>query len=221
MGAAAESGRFREWTRRTIEPGKMTFDFGNDGAMLDRARGGHHDVGRPIVTGEVGAQLAPVKRPHRFRRAQDGTAERLVGKRDELQMLENEIIGRIGDCADLLYDDVLLAQQFLAIERRLGKDIGEHVLRRRVPLKAICSRKWEMPCSSRCSSRLPEAIQTPSDAVSRCGIASVTTLMPDFRVVTSTLMLPLLPAPPGSLPGQTSQPPIDRRGAPLCVPAVH
>src|SRR5262249_19583901 len=75
--------------------------------------------------------------------------------------------------------------------------------------------------SSRCSSRLPEAIQTPSDAVSRCRIASVTTLMPDFRVVTSTLMLPLLPAPPGSSPGQTSQPPIDRRGAPLCVPAVH
>jgi len=99
--------------------------------MLDRARGGHHDVGRPIVTGEVGAQLAPVKRPHRFRRAQDGTAERLVGKRDELQMLENEIVGRIGDCADLLYDDVLLAQQFLAIERRLGKDIGEHVQRQR------------------------------------------------------------------------------------------
>ena len=28
----------------------------------------------------------------------------------------------------------------------------------------------------------------------RCGMASVTTLMPDFRVVTSTLMLPLLAA---------------------------
>src|SRR5262245_60304705 len=66
MGAAAESGRFREWTRRTIETGKMTLNFGNDGAMLDRARGGHHDVGRPIVTGEVGAQLAAVKRTHRF-----------------------------------------------------------------------------------------------------------------------------------------------------------
>ena len=55
-----------------------------------------------------------------------------------------------------------------------------------------------MPCSSRRSSRLPEATQTPSEAVSRCGIVSVTTLMPDFKVVTSTLMLPLLPARRGS-----------------------
>ena len=73
-------------------------------------------------------------------------------------------------------------------------------LRRRVPLNAMCSRKWEIPCSSWCSSRLPDATQTPSAAVSRCGMASVTTLMPDFKVVTSTLMPPLLPGRPGWSP---------------------
>ena len=55
-------------------------------------------------------------------------------------------------------------------------------VRRRVPLNAMCSRKCEMPCSSCRSSRLPELTQTPSEAVSRCGIVSVTTWMPDFKV---------------------------------------
>ena len=43
-------------------------------------------------------------------------------------------------------------------------------LRRFVPLNAMCSRKCEMPCSSGASLRLPDAIQTPSEVVSRCGI---------------------------------------------------
>ena len=55
-----------------------------------------------------------------------------------------------------------------------------------------------MPCSWRRSSRLPELTHTPSEAVCRCGIVSVTTLMPDFKVVTATLMQPLLPVRPGS-----------------------
>ena len=36
--------------------------------------------------------------------------------------------------------------------------------------------------------RLPEPTQTPSDALCKCGMASVTTTRPDGRRVTSTLM---------------------------------
>ena len=46
-------------------------------------------------------------------------------------MLENQIVGRVGDGADLLNDDVLLAQQLVAVEGRLGQDVGEHVERQR------------------------------------------------------------------------------------------
>ena len=46
-------------------------------------------------------------------------------------MLEDEIVGRVGDGADLLDDDVLLAREFVAVEGRLGQDVGEHVERER------------------------------------------------------------------------------------------
>src|SRR5947208_17001296 len=46
-------------------------------------------------------------------------------------MLENEIVGRVGDGADLLNNDVLLAEHFFAFERRLGKYVGKHVERQR------------------------------------------------------------------------------------------
>ena len=42
-----------------------------------------------------------------------------------------EIVGRVGDGADLLDDDVLLAHELVAVEGRLGQDVGEHVERER------------------------------------------------------------------------------------------
>ena len=47
----------------------------------------------------------------------------------------------------------------------------------------------------------------------KCGMASVTTLMPEFRVVTSTLMLPLLPGPHGSSQGRNARPQLDQPAA--------
>ena len=46
-------------------------------------------------------------------------------------MLENEVVRRVGDGADFLHDDVLLANKLLAVEGRLGQDVGEHVERQR------------------------------------------------------------------------------------------
>ena len=46
-------------------------------------------------------------------------------------MLENEIVRRIGHGTDFLDDDILLAQQFAAFERRLGQNVGQHVERQR------------------------------------------------------------------------------------------
>ena len=45
-------------------------------------------------------------------------------------MLEDEIVRRVGDRADLLDDDVLLARQF-RVESRLGQNVGQHVERER------------------------------------------------------------------------------------------
>ena len=66
-----------------------------------------------------------------FGGAEDRAAERLVGKGELLQMLEDEIVGRIGNGADLLHDHILLAHELLAVERRLGQDVGQNVERKR------------------------------------------------------------------------------------------
>ena len=99
--------------------------------MVDGAAGGHHDVRRPIVPGEIVAQLAPVERSDRLRSAENRAAKRLVGKGDELEVFEDEIVRSVGDGADLLDDDVLLANELVAVEGRLGEDVGEHVERER------------------------------------------------------------------------------------------
>src|SRR5690606_8795630 len=65
-------------------------------------------------------------------------------------------------------------------------------LRELVPLKAMCSSRCEMPCSVLRSERAPALTQTPSEALSRCGMSSVRTTMPLSRVVDLTLTLVLL-----------------------------
>ena len=99
--------------------------------MVDGAGGGDDDVRRPVVAAEIVAQFGAVERAHGLRRAEDGAAERLVGKGFCLQVLEHQIVGRVGDGADLLDDDIVLAQQLLAIESRLRKNVGQHVERQR------------------------------------------------------------------------------------------
>src|SRR5262245_12550942 len=59
-------------------------------------------------------------------------------------------------------------------------------LRVRVPLKAMCSRRCDSPCSSSCSEREPAPTQIPNAALSRCGMSWVTTRRPDSRLVTRT-----------------------------------
>ena len=51
-----------------------------------------------------------------------------------------------------------------------------------MPLNAMCSSRCEMPCSFGFSSRPPTPAQTPSAAVSRCGMVSVTTVRPDGKL---------------------------------------
>ena len=54
-----------------------------------------------------------------------------------------------------------------------------------MPLKAICSRKWAVPFDVSVSAREPASIHTPTVAVWAWGCASVATVSPFERVVTS------------------------------------
>src|SRR5580700_8607888 len=131
VAAAAEFGRLRYRAGGPGEARKTFFDIGDYRGVIDRAGGGHHDVGRAIVPPEIVAQRAAVERPHRLGGAEDGAAERLLRESDGVQMLEYQIVRGVGDGADLLDDDALLAGDLLAVEGGIGQDIGEHVQRQR------------------------------------------------------------------------------------------
>ena len=57
-------------------------------------------------------------------------------------------------------------------------------LKRSVPLKSRCSRKWEIPACSGVSSREPTRTQKPSATERTDGIRSVTTRSPESSSVT-------------------------------------
>ena len=57
-----------------------------------------------------------------------------------------------------------------------------------MPLNAICSSMWEMPIRARVSLRAPQSTQTPTAALSSCGIGSVTTVKPLESLVISMFM---------------------------------
>jgi len=54
-----------------------------------------------------------------------------------------------------------------------------------VPLKSMCSRKWDSPCSAGASSLDPVSIQTPSDTDRTSARRSVSTFTPDWSSVLS------------------------------------
>jgi hypothetical protein len=102
-----------------------------DGLVLDGSGGGHQHVGSAIVTRQISLDARRIERAHGLRRAENGTANRLIGKRGRLQAVEHQIVRRIFGSADFLHNDVLLAPQFLWIESRLGQDVRQHVERQR------------------------------------------------------------------------------------------
>ena len=95
-----------------VEAREALFDLGDHRLVIDRAGGGDHHVGRRDNGGrDSRATCSPSNERTVFARAENRAAERLVGKGGGLQMLEHQIVGRVGDRADLLDDDVLLAQR--------------------------------------------------------------------------------------------------------------
>ncbi len=66
-----------------------------------------------------------------LRAAQHRTAHRLVGKRALLEIIEDDVVGRVVCLADLLQDHRALALELGRVEARIHQDVGEDVERER------------------------------------------------------------------------------------------
>src|SRR5437764_13009449 len=95
MGAADESSGLGRWSGGSSKGRKSPRDTVNDGLMIDSAGCRDDHVGSAIIAGEIGCEPAAIERAHRGWRAEDRSADRLLGKRDLLQLVPNEIVRRI------------------------------------------------------------------------------------------------------------------------------
>ena len=82
-------------------------------AVVDIAGGGDDDLRPAIMCIEEAPEIAGGVRADRFRRAEDGAADRLVRKGRLLEELEDPVLRHVVRGADLLQDDMLLERQLL------------------------------------------------------------------------------------------------------------
>ena len=88
----------------------------------------HHAVGRIVALAIIG-DPRHVKAANPFRRAENGSAERVLRPGLRLQQVEHQIVGRVVGGGDLLQDDVALILELFAIEHRIDDYVGQHIER--------------------------------------------------------------------------------------------
>src|SRR5204862_3752210 len=139
MGASDESSRLRRWSGGASKGCKSSRNAVNDGLMIDSAGCRDDHVGSAIIAGKIRCETCAIERAHCGGRAKDGSPDRLLGERDLLQLVPNEIVGCIFSSSNLLNDDVLLAPQLLGIEGGIGQNVGQNIERERhVRTKHTC-----------------------------------------------------------------------------------
>ena len=92
--------------------------------MLDAAGRCHHHARAAVVAVEIGPDRLAIETVTVSGVPRMRAADRLAGEGRLAEQVEDEIVGRILDGADLLQDDVLLALQLVGIEHRIGQDVG-------------------------------------------------------------------------------------------------
>src|SRR5262245_10551811 len=90
----------------------------------------HHAPGAVMVT-QIAEHRVPPESADDLGSTQYGPAHRLIRKRPFLEMVEDDVVGRVVRLADLLQDHRALALELLALEGRVLKDVRQDVERQR------------------------------------------------------------------------------------------
>ena len=115
---APRRGRAANWRLHHLEHVVVTHIAG---AGHDHAGPARNCV--PMKRGQVSRREAA----HQFGRAQHRAADRLVGIGGGLEMIEDDVVGRVDRLGDLLHHHFLLARQLIGVERRVLQDVGQDV----------------------------------------------------------------------------------------------
>ena len=85
-----------------------------------------HGVARVVAADEVGDHT-PLHVPDDLRAPQHGSADGLVREGGFLEVVEDDVVGRVLRLADLLKDDRPLPRQLRFIEGRVHQDVGDQI----------------------------------------------------------------------------------------------
>ena len=117
---ALELGGLRRVIRAVGQPGKQAIAEVHQFLVRDCPRADQHRGTGAVVRGHVMLEIVPRESGDGFFVAENGPAHRLVRVTRGLQIIEDEIVGRIARLADFLDDDAALALQFASARRPDG-----------------------------------------------------------------------------------------------------
>ncbi len=99
--------------------------------MLDLAGRRHEHAPPAIKPPHMRHEHVAVHRHHGFLAAEHGPAERLIGIGGGLEMIEDDVVGRVLGLAQLLQHDFAFARQLVGFELRIEQDVADDVERER------------------------------------------------------------------------------------------
>ena len=125
--AALVAGAFGGRRRHRWQISKMGAHEVDQRLMLQRAGGGDHHAVRAIVARHVGGQRLARHRAHALLGTEHGAAHGLRRVGGVLEMVEDDVVGRVVRLADLLQDHAALALDLLGDEGGMGEDVADDV----------------------------------------------------------------------------------------------
>ena len=99
--------------------------------MIDSAGRRQHQFAGRIMGRQIVGQRRTRHARDRLRRTQHRPADRLIGKGRRLEMIEDDVVGRVVGLADFLQHDRPFAHQFGLVEGRVLQKIADNIDRQR------------------------------------------------------------------------------------------
>jgi hypothetical protein len=111
--------------------GQQFFGERRDPAVVEVTRRRQHHAPRAVMVAQIGGDLVAPEPADDLWPAQHRPPHGLVGIGAFLEMVEDDVVGRVVGLADLLQDHRALAFELVALEGRVLQDVGEDVERER------------------------------------------------------------------------------------------
>ncbi len=126
VAAQIAGGFFRAGAGRG-EVAEMRLGLSDDGVVIEIAGGRQDHRSCAVMIAHIAGNGLAAEGADQLGGAQDRAPDRLVRKGGGLEMVEDDVVGRVYRLADLLHHHRLLAGQLVGIEAGILQDVGQDI----------------------------------------------------------------------------------------------